>query len=68
VAAPLVGIAGAGTMVPLGVVTTGSVALAVAAFALLRTRRTTADEIAEGTQVPDPDLAPEPALAGAGTC
>jgi DHA1 family bicyclomycin/chloramphenicol resistance-like MFS transporter len=40
VAAPLVGIAGAATMVPLGIVTTASVALAVAAFALLRSAPT----------------------------
>jgi DHA1 family bicyclomycin/chloramphenicol resistance-like MFS transporter len=38
VAAPLVGLAGASTMVPLGMVTTGSVVLAVAAFVLLRPR------------------------------
>jgi DHA1 family bicyclomycin/chloramphenicol resistance-like MFS transporter len=36
--APLVGIAGASTMLPLGMVTTGSVALAVVAFAVLRPR------------------------------
>jgi DHA1 family bicyclomycin/chloramphenicol resistance-like MFS transporter len=40
VAAPLVGIAGAATMVPLGIVTTVSAALAAAAFAALLTRRT----------------------------
>lgn len=40
ISAPLVGIAGAATMLPLGVVTTVSVALAVAAFAVSLTRRT----------------------------
>jgi len=39
VSAPFVGIAGAATMVPLGIVTTVSVTLAVAAFAALRPRR-----------------------------
>ncbi|HWC22796.1 MAG TPA: multidrug effflux MFS transporter [Flexivirga sp.] len=55
ISAPLVGIAGAATMVPLGVVTTGSVVLAVGAFALLRGGRTR----------PEPRSAvDEPALAG----
>jgi MFS transporter, DHA1 family, multidrug resistance protein len=40
--APLVGIAGAATMVPLGIVTTVSAALAAAAFAILLARRTAA--------------------------
>jgi DHA1 family bicyclomycin/chloramphenicol resistance-like MFS transporter len=40
VSAPLVGIAGAATMVPLGIVTTVSVTPAVTAFAALLTRRT----------------------------
>jgi DHA1 family bicyclomycin/chloramphenicol resistance-like MFS transporter len=40
VSAPFVGIAGAATMVPLGVVTTVSVTLAIAAFAVLVRRRT----------------------------
>jgi DHA1 family bicyclomycin/chloramphenicol resistance-like MFS transporter len=39
VSAPFVGIAGAATMVPLGIVTTVSVTLAIAAFAALLTRR-----------------------------
>jgi DHA1 family bicyclomycin/chloramphenicol resistance-like MFS transporter len=39
-AAPFVGIAGAATMVPLGIVTTVSVTLVVAAFAALVSRRT----------------------------
>jgi DHA1 family bicyclomycin/chloramphenicol resistance-like MFS transporter len=60
VSAPLVGIAGAATMVPLGVVTTVSVALAVAAFALLRGGRT--------AQTPAPAPVLEPALAGTRTC
>ena len=38
-AAPLVGIAGAGTMLPLGVVTVAGIALAAASVALLAPRR-----------------------------
>src|SRR6185437_5829653 len=46
VSAPLVGIAGAATMMPLGIVTTVSVTLAVTAFAALLTRRTAQPSLA----------------------
>jgi DHA1 family bicyclomycin/chloramphenicol resistance-like MFS transporter len=55
VSAPFVGVAGAATMVPLGIVTTVSVTLAVAAFVMLLTRRT--------AQRPSAAPAAEPALA-----
>lgn len=56
VSAPLVGIAGAATVLPLGIVTTVSVAFAIAAFAGSRTRRTARQPFAAP--------AAEPALAG----
>jgi len=46
VSAPLVGIAGAATMVPLGIVTTVSVTLAVAAFTASLTRRSAQPSLA----------------------
>lgn len=49
VSAPFVGIAGAATMLPLGIVTVASVALAVAAYATLMTGRQSA-----GTAVAEP--------------
>jgi DHA1 family bicyclomycin/chloramphenicol resistance-like MFS transporter len=58
VAAPFVGMAGAGTMVPLGMVTTVSVTLAVAAFAALVAR-------GAGRRVPATPAGVE-ALAGTG--
>jgi DHA1 family bicyclomycin/chloramphenicol resistance-like MFS transporter len=62
VSAPLVGLAGASTMVPLGLVTTGSIVLAVAAFVLLRPRQT------RDTGPASPEAPPaEPELAGVGT-
>jgi DHA1 family bicyclomycin/chloramphenicol resistance-like MFS transporter len=59
VSAPLVGIAGAATMVPLGIVTTVSVTLAGTAYAALRTRRTPRPAV--------PASASEPELAAATT-
>jgi DHA1 family bicyclomycin/chloramphenicol resistance-like MFS transporter len=64
ISAPLVGIAGATTMLPLGVVTAVSVALGVGAFALLLTRRPTpAAAVPDG----DPVRQTDHALVSAGT-
>ena len=61
-AAPLVGIAGAGTMLPLGIVAVAAIALAAASVALLAPRRDTT----EGHSIaPDPDPAAADALATA---
>ena len=53
IAAPLVGVAGAATMLPLGIVTVVSIALAAASVSLLATRRRTTE----------PEPAPAAALA-----
>jgi DHA1 family bicyclomycin/chloramphenicol resistance-like MFS transporter len=64
VSAPLVGIAGATTMLPLGVVTTVPVVLAVGAFTLLLTRcPTRAGAVPDG----DPVRQTDHALVSAGT-
>jgi DHA1 family bicyclomycin/chloramphenicol resistance-like MFS transporter len=67
--APLVGVAGAAAMLPLGIVTTASIALAVAAFTAMRTRTA-----ASATSAPDPATpragqparGPDAVLTGAG--
>jgi DHA1 family bicyclomycin/chloramphenicol resistance-like MFS transporter len=58
VSAPLVGVAGAATMLPLGIVTVVSVALALAAYAVFMTVRT--------TQPSETAAVPEQELTGAG--
>jgi len=61
VAAPLVGVAGAATMLPLGVVTATAAALAAVAFATLRSRTGTSPDAAH--EPPDPAVACPPANA-----
>ncbi|MFE5672944.1 multidrug effflux MFS transporter [Agromyces sp. NPDC056523] len=63
-AAPLVGLAGAGTMLPLGIVTVAGIALAAASVALLAARRAPAAAL-PGTDGASAPLDPDPSADGA---